>query len=133
MKPVTGEEPVQEGETEHELARKALKDVQALAPDEPGFGAALDALIAGITHHVDEEENDVFPKLRSDGEKVLADMATPFMAKRLALGMPMPADALAKASSKDELVAEAENAGIDGASDMKKEELAEALSEAMAQ
>jgi hemerythrin superfamily protein len=133
MKPVTGEEPVQEGETEHELAKKALKDVQSLAPDEPGFGAALDALIAGITHHVDEEENDVFPKLRSKGESVLADMATPFMAKRLALGMPMPADALAAASSKDELVAEAENAGIDGASAMKKEELAEALSEAMAQ
>ncbi len=60
-------------------------------------------------------------------------MATPFMAKRLALGMPMPAEGLAKASSKEELVAEAESAGIDGASDMKKDELAEALSEAMAQ
>lgn len=130
MAPVTGEETVQEGETEHELAKKALKDVQTLAPDEPGFGAALDALIAGITHHVDEEESEVFPKLRSE-ENVLADMATPFMAKRLALGMPMPADALSKASTKDELQAEAEHAGIDGAASMKKEELAEALSSAM--
>lgn len=133
MEPVTGQEPVQEGETEHELARKALQDVQRLGPDEPGFGAALDALIAGITHHVDEEENEVFPELRSKGESALAEMATPFLAKRVTLGMPMPADALAKASSKEELVAEAENVGIDGAADMKKEELAEALASAMAQ
>lgn len=133
MQSVTGEEPAEEGEAEHELARKALADVQRLAPDEPGFGAALDALIAGITHHVDEEENEVFPKLRSDGESTLAEMATPFLTKRRALGMPMPAEALAKASSKEELVAEAENAGIEGASDMKKDELAEALSSALAQ
>jgi hypothetical protein len=64
---------------------------------------------------------------------MLDEIATPFMAKRLELGMPMPAEALAKASSKEELVAEAQNAGIDGAADMKKDELAEALSSAMAQ
>ena len=133
MPAVTGKEPVQEGETEHDLARKALDDVLALAPSKPGFGAALDALIAGITHHVGEEEDDVFPELRSKGEKMLEEIATPFMTKRMELGMPMRADALAKASSKDELVAEAENVGIEGAADMKKDELAEALSAAMVQ
>lgn len=132
MKPVTGEEEVTEGETEHELARKALADLEALAPDEPGFGAALEACKAGIDHHVGDEEDDVFPKLRKEGESTLAEMATPFMTKRLALGMPMPPDALSAASTKDELLQEASNAGIDGASSMTKDELAERLSSVMA-
>jgi len=132
MEPITGHEDVQEGTTEHKLARKGLEDVVRLAPDEPGFGAALESVKAGITHHVEEEETEVFPKLRKDGAKVLAEMATPFMKKRLELGLPMGADALAAASSKDELLAEAKSAGVDGASSMTKAQLADALAEAMA-
>jgi hemerythrin superfamily protein len=131
MKPITGDEPVQEGVKEHELARKSLQEMQALAPDEPGFGAALEAVKAGIEHHVEEEEGDVFPKLRSDGEQVLAEMATPFMTTRLELGLPMEADALSAAASKEELVEEAEAAGIEGAASMKKDELASALASSM--
>ena len=131
IEPVVGKEPVTEGETEHELARKVLADVERLAPDDPGFGAALEALKAGIEHHVEEEEDDVFPKVRDKGAKVLADMATPFMTKRLELGLPMEAPALAAASTKEELVAEAENVGVDGAKSMTKDELAEALAGAM--
>jgi hemerythrin superfamily protein len=132
MKPVTGDEDVQEGVKEHELARKALQEMVALAPDEPGFGAALESLKAGIVHHVEEEEGDVFPKLRKDGEQALADMATPFMTKRMELGLPMEADALAAASTKEELQHEAELAGIEGAAAMKKDELANALASNMA-
>jgi hypothetical protein len=131
MAPVVGEEPVQEGETEHELGRKALADVERLAPDEPGFGAALDALKAGISHHVEEEENEVFPKLRSKGKQVLEEIATPFMTKRMEVGLPMDADALAAASTKTELLAEAKSAGVDGASSMTKGELADALAAKM--
>ena len=132
MEPITGHESVEEGTTEHELGRKGLEDVVRLAPDEPGFGAALESVKAGISHHVEEEEGEIFPKLRKNGAKVLEAMATPFMKKRLELGLPMGADALAAASSKDELLAEAKSAGIDGASAMTKAQLADALAEAMA-
>ena len=134
MEPVTGAEAVQEGETEHELARKALADVLRLAPDEPGFGAALEALKAGIEHHVEEEESDDFPELRSSakGKKALEEMATPFMKKRMELGLPMTAEALEAAASKDELAKEAEAAGVDGAGSMTKGELADALASVMA-
>jgi hypothetical protein len=128
---VVGEEDIQEGNTEHELARKALADVQRLGPDDPGFGAALDALKAGIEHHVKDEETEMFPTVRKEGERALADVATPFMTKRLELGLPMEAPALAAASTKDELVTEAENVGVEGASSMTKDELAEALAGAM--
>jgi hemerythrin superfamily protein len=132
MERVTGHEPVEEGNKEHELARKGLVDLVDLAPDEPGFGAALDSVKAGIEHHVEEEEGEVFPKLRKEGGSVLGDMATPFMQKRLELGLPMEADALAAASSKDELAAEAEQAGVEVKSSMTKQELAEALAAKMA-
>jgi hemerythrin superfamily protein len=127
MEPVTGEEAVTEAETEHGLARKLLQDVVDLGPDEPGFGAALAALEAGISHHVKEEEEEVFPELRKDGSTILEKIATPFMQKRLELGLPITADALAASSSKDELLAEANSAHVDGASSMTKPELAKAL------
>jgi hemerythrin superfamily protein len=130
MEPVTGAETVEEGNKEHELARKALSDVLDLAPDEPGFGAALDATKAAIAHHVEEEETEVFPQLRKDGD-VLDRMSTPFMTTRLELGLIVDADALADSSTKDELLAEARNAGVEGAGSMNKGELAEALAGVM--
>jgi hemerythrin-like domain-containing protein len=131
MRGVTGDEEVEEGVTEHGLVRRSLDQALELAPEDPGFGAALDALKAGIQHHVEDEEGEVFPQLRKDGAQVLAEVATPFMTKRMELGLPMEPPALASAFSKDELLDEAEKAGIDGAGSMKKDELAEALAGAM--
>ena len=127
MEPVTGAESVQEGVTEHELARKALQDVIRLGPDEPGFGAALDALKAGIEHHVEEEEDEMFPELRKDGQDKLAAMEQPFLAKRAELGLPNDPELLAEVSTKEELLAEAKAAGVSGAASMTKMELAKAL------
>jgi hemerythrin-like domain-containing protein len=127
IKPVTGEEPVQEGATEHDLVRRSLEEMLALAPDEPGFGAAFEAVKAEVAHHVEEEENDVFPMVRSNGAEVLDNVATPFMTKRLELGLPVTADALAAAATKEELSQEAKTAGIDGFGSMSKDDLAEAL------
>jgi hypothetical protein len=45
--------------------------------------------------------------------------------------MPITAEALAAASTKDELAEEADKAGVDGAAAMNKDELAEALAEVM--
>lgn len=131
MGPVVGAEAVEEGNKEHELARKALADMVALAPDEPGFGGAMEAVKAGIEHHVEEEEKEVFPTLRKEAPELLREMATPFMHKRTALGLPFDASSLAEASTKEELLDEARNAGIEGTASMTKDELAEALTEAM--
>jgi hemerythrin superfamily protein len=95
----------QEAETEHQLGRDGLKKLQDLI-GEPGFGAAVAMLEAGISHHVEEEEGEVFPKLRE------------------ALGFP-PVDA-----SKRDLYEQAKAAGIEGRSSMTKDELAAALQRA---
>jgi len=52
-----------EGENEHELARDGLANLEAMI-GQPGFGAAIEMLKAGIDHHVAEEEAEVFPALR---------------------------------------------------------------------
>ena len=77
------------------------------------------------------KNTEVFPKLRDEGA-VLEAMATPFMKLRLELGMPIDADRLEAAASKDELLVEAKAADVDGAGSMNKAELAEALAGKMA-
>jgi hemerythrin superfamily protein len=95
----------EEAENEHQLGRDGLQKLQELI-GKPGFGAAVAMLEAGISHHVEEEEGEVFPKLREE------------------LGFP-PADA-----SKRDLYEQAKAAGIEGRSSMTKDELAKALQNA---
>jgi len=91
----------QEAETEHALGRDGIATLQTMV-GQPGFGAAVAMLKAGIGHHVEEEEGEVFPALRE------------------ALGYP------AGDASKRELW-QAQAAGIEGRSTMTKDELAEAV------
>jgi iron-sulfur cluster repair protein YtfE (RIC family) len=130
MEPITGAESVQEGNKEHELARKTLADVVALAPEEPGFEAALDSLKAGIEHHVNEEEETLFPRLRRDGQEVIESLVDPVISTRQSLGMKVNPSALAEGASKEQLVEEAQGLDIEGAASMNKDELAEALAAA---
>jgi len=58
-----GREPEEEAETEHQLARTGIEKMVELV-DEPGYGAAVAMVTAGIKHHVKEEETEVFPKLK---------------------------------------------------------------------
>jgi hemerythrin-like domain-containing protein len=60
---LVGEEDAKEADIEHGLARDGLDKLQQLV-DEPGFGAAVAMLAAGIKHHVKEEEHEMFPDLK---------------------------------------------------------------------
>ena len=68
-----GDDMVEEARTEHKGARKALDDVEKLSPDKPGFDGALTMLEAGISHHVEEEEDEVFPKFRESASAAELD------------------------------------------------------------
>ena len=60
---LVGSEDAREANIEHGLARDGLASLTKLV-DEPGFGAAVAMLTAGIKHHVKEEEHEVFPDLK---------------------------------------------------------------------
>jgi hemerythrin-like domain-containing protein len=59
-----GEEEFNGAETEHALAQDGLVQLRALL-GQPGFEAALAMLEAGVRHHVEEEEQEIFPALRA--------------------------------------------------------------------
>src|SRR5215207_10283096 len=58
-----GEEDEEEAEVEHRLAREGLEKVQQMV-EMPGFGAAVEMLKGGISHHVEEEESQLLPELK---------------------------------------------------------------------
>ena len=58
-----GKDEAREANIEHGLARDGLDKLEDLV-DQPGFGAAVAMLTAGIKHHVKEEEHEMFPDLK---------------------------------------------------------------------
>ncbi len=64
IKSELGAEDEEEAEVEHGLAREGLTKLTELVA-KPGFGAAVEMLKAGILHHVEEEESELLPELKS--------------------------------------------------------------------
>ncbi len=117
-------EMVEEAETEHTLARDGLSKLGSLA-HEPGFGAVVDMLKGGISHHVTDEEDEAFPKLRSNIDSdELAQLGARLMQEKAKAGTL--ADDLAMAT-KDQLMELAQAAKIEGRSSMTADELRSAL------
>jgi hypothetical protein len=125
----------EEAGIEHNLVREGLATLQRLV-GEPGFGASVAMLRAGLEHHVEEEEQEVFPMLRqaegdrgngsSEGSRNDARRSsrpTRSGGGRSRRGTGDGADA----QSKAELYEEAKRLGIEGRASMSKDELAEAV------
>lgn len=119
---VLDEDDVREANNEHSLARDGLQQMRELA-DEPGFGAAVEMVTAGIGHHVHEEESELFPELRERAGDRLEDMDPEELEARARRSGGDAADG----PTRDELYARAKAADIPGRSQMSKQELAEAL------
>ncbi|MFC0029217.1 hemerythrin domain-containing protein [Micromonospora chaiyaphumensis] len=50
---------------EHSDAERTMKELESLDPSEPRFDELLTQLTATIRHHVQDEEADLFPRLRA--------------------------------------------------------------------
>src|SRR5918997_3573779 len=75
----------EEAQVEHRLAREGLKQVNQFV-DAPGFAAAVEMLMAGVSHHVEDEEQEAFPQLREqfDEERLVSLGSTLLEEKRQA-------------------------------------------------
>jgi len=92
----------EEAEVEHQLVRDGLAQLEELTPDEPGFDGALVMVMAGIEHHVLEEESEAFPRLADQlGPDRLAELAEQLTAVRAEL--VEQAQSPAKADAKEKL------------------------------
>jgi len=58
------EDDVLESYEEHHVADVLCAELYAMKPDDERFDAKTTVLIENVTHHVEEEEQDWFPKVR---------------------------------------------------------------------
>ena len=69
------EDDVLESYEEHHVADVLTMELAAMSPDAERFDAKMTVLIESVTHHMDEEEQDWFPKVREGlGRKQLQDI-----------------------------------------------------------
>lgn len=69
------EDDVLESYEEHHVADLLVAEIAGLEPDAERFDAKVTVLIENVTHHMDEEEQDWFPKVRAGlGRKQLQEL-----------------------------------------------------------
>lgn len=119
-------ETADEANIEHQLSRQGLASVQEMV-DQPGFGAAVEMLAGGISHHVEDEEGEAFPSLRErcNADRLSSLGATLLEEQRIA-GMLPPEEA-----TKEELQAIATQLGVEAKSSMSRDELREAIEDSV--
>lgn len=60
---------------EHHIVKRVLSELEHLDPRAERFDAKVTVLIENVRHHVKEEEQDYFPKVREElGRKALGDL-----------------------------------------------------------
>ena len=93
------EDDVLESYEEHHVADVLCTELAAMEPTAERFDAKMTVLIENVTHHMDEEESDWFPKVRAGlGRKQLAELgATMIEQKKTAPTSPAQPSALKKA------------------------------------
>ena len=60
---------------EHHIVKWVLSELEAMGPEDERFDAKVTVLIENVRHHVDEEESEYFPEVRSElGRKALTEL-----------------------------------------------------------
>jgi hemerythrin superfamily protein len=93
------EDDVLESYEEHHVADVLCTELFAMSADAERFDAKTTVLIESVTHHIEEEEDDWFPKVRAGlGRKQLQEMGAEMLEmKKTAPRKPSQPSALKKA------------------------------------
>ena len=77
------EDDVLESYEEHHVADVLVFELSGMTPDAERFDAKMTVLIENVEHHMDEEEQEWFPKVREGlGRKQLQDLGAQMEAAR---------------------------------------------------
>ena len=124
------EELVAEGIEEHHVVKTLMGEIEQLEPGDEAFVAKMTVLIENVEHHAEEEEEELFPKLRKVfGEERLEAMGTKLLEAKKRRGAPAVPEAGLKELTREELYEQAQKLDIPGRSEMSKEQLAEAIAD----
>jgi hemerythrin superfamily protein len=93
------EEDILESYEEHHVADVLVMELSQMGPENERFEAKTTVLIENVTHHMDEEEQDWFPKVRDGlGRRQLQEIGEELLAaKKRAPRSPQAPSALKKA------------------------------------
>lgn len=86
------EDAVLEGLEEHHIVKWTLAELEGMADSDERFLAKVTVLIESVRHHVEEEEDEMFPQVREAlGRKRLGEIGAKMeAAKRTAPTHPQP-------------------------------------------
>jgi hemerythrin superfamily protein len=99
------EQDVLESYEEHHVADVLCAELAAMSPEDEHFDAKTTVLIESVTHHIEEEEQDWFPKVRAGlGRKQLQDLGAR-MAELRPKAPRRPSDPAAVRSARDAVTA----------------------------
>ena len=92
------EDDVLESYEEHHVADVLVMELSGMKPDSERFTAKTTVLIENVRHHIEEEEEEWFPKVREGlGRKVLQDLGAEMIeARKTAPTRPSQPGALKK-------------------------------------
>jgi hemerythrin-like domain-containing protein len=77
------EDDVLESYEEHHVADVLVVELAGMKPDNERFTAKTTVLIENVRHHIEEEEQEWFPKVRAGlGRKVLQEIGAEMVEKR---------------------------------------------------
>jgi hemerythrin superfamily protein len=142
-----GEELEEEAEQEHGEAKDLIAKIQAAGYAGPQVANFMEELISGVNHHVEEEEGEIFPKMREsipkDKLEAIGASVQQLKTEQLAAVRGGTSASAAATSAptgsatrdqlidltKDELYRIAQEKGVEGRSNMDKDQLIKALSQ----
>ena len=86
------DDDILEAVEEHHIVKWVLAELDSLTPEDERYDAKVTVLIENVRHHVEEEESELFPEVRSAlGRKRLAEIGAELEdAKKSAPTKPLP-------------------------------------------
>jgi hemerythrin-like domain-containing protein len=114
---------VDEGVEEHHVAKVLIGEIEGLEPGRDAWVAKMTVLIESTEHHLDEEEEELFPSVRASSKSSwLEELGQKLEAEKERHGAPALSEKLALSTT--ELKEKARQQQIPGRSSMDHDELA---------
>jgi hemerythrin superfamily protein len=85
------DDDILEAVEEHHIVKWVLAELDSLTPQDERYDAKVTVLIENVRHHVEEEESELFPEVRSAlGRKRLAELGADLEEAKKSPTKPLP-------------------------------------------